>query len=371
MQDTPAPSLYDQYRANTLFGSLDGLRFLCITLVIWHHTPIWTELSPIFFSRGHTGVDFFFVLSGFLITTLLLREDDRTGTINLKGFYWRRILRIVPIYFLVVIVAAAYEILVRGETFALNLLPYYFLFLSNFIAVEHIGFLDPTWSLSVEEQFYLVWPALLLFLPRRWLVPALVVLISWNVAVALDVFDLIGITALEVGLLSFGIRGPTYAPILMGALIAVLLHHRSGFALLSGLTRAKLAPWALLIGLGLAYALLPDILRGWPNLVVHTLMCLMLTSLVVREDNGMAGLLQWRPIARVGQISYGMYLYHLFALALVSKAFSVAGVFHFGWWGVLVAYFCVTIVISEISFRTFEAYFMGLRKRGWGRVQTA
>lgn len=366
---TPHMTPHEAYLARPHFGSLDGLRFLCIALVIWHHTPIWKTLEPIFFSRGHTGVDFFFVLSGFLITTLLLREDDKTGTINLKGFYWRRILRIVPIYFFVVTIAAAYEILIRGETFGLNILPFYYLFLSNFIAVKDIGFLSPTWSLSVEEQFYMVWPVLLLFLPRRVLVPTLCVLIAWNVAAALDLFDRVGITAIQVGLLSFGLRGPTYAPILMGALMAVLMHHRTGFAVLSALTKGKMASWLWFGILMAAYALLPDKLRGWPNLVVHSIMCLSLISLVVREDNGMAPLLRLRPIARVGQISYGIYLYHLFALAIVTKGFEVLGIFPFGWWGVLVSYFLVAILISEISFRTLEAYFMGLRKRGWGRPQ--
>lgn len=354
-----------RYLGTHHFASLDGLRFLCISLVIWHHVPIWKSLDPIFFSRGHTGVDFFFVLSGYLITTLLLREDDAAGTINLKGFYWRRILRIVPIYFFVVTIAVCYEVFVKGHSGNLDILPYYYLFLSNFIESRDVVFLDPTWSLSIEEQFYLIWPVLLLLLSRHLRVPVLIGLIVWNAAVAFDLFDLIGVTAIEVGPLSFGLRGPTYAPILMGALCAVLLHRPTSFRTIAMLTGFKAAAWVWLLALGTAYAMLPDILRGWPNLIVHSLMCLTLISLVIREDNSLASFLQLRPILRIGQISYGIYLYHLFALAIVSKVFQVFG--WTNWWWILGLYYILAIMISEFSFRTLEAYFTRFRKSGWGR----
>lgn len=366
---SPDRDRHAAYLATRHFGSLDGLRFFCITLVIWHHVPIWEGLEPLIFSRGHTGVDFFFVLSGFLITTLLLREETRTGRFSLRGFYWRRILRIVPIYFFVVSIAALYEIGLKGDTRNLDILPCYYLFLSNFIEGRDIGFLAPTWSLAVEEQYYLIWPALLLFLPRPWIVPALLGLIGWNMAIQLGLFDRAGITAIEIGPLSFGVRGPTYAPILMGSLVAILLNTRAGFAAFDRIAGFRAAPWMWILLLGLAYALLPPTLRGWPNLVVHGLMCLVLVSLVVREDNGMARVMHFAPLMRIGQISYGIYLYHLFALAAVTKGFEVMGWTGWGW--VLILYYALAIVIAEISFRTLERYFMRFRRKGWGRVQAA
>jgi peptidoglycan/LPS O-acetylase OafA/YrhL len=128
----------------------------------------------------------------------------------------------------------------------------------------------------------------------------------------------------------------------MGALVAVMLHHRQGFALLGSMTRFRLAPWVWLAVLGAVYALSPPALRGWPNLIIHIVMCLALTSLVVREDNGMAALLRLRPIARIGQISYGMYLYHLFALAIVLKIFPAPTISE--WWIILVSYFILSDV---------------------------
>ena len=98
-QSIDAGGSFASYRETRFFASLDGLRCFCILLVLWHHSPAFVALDRPdgILGRGFTGVDFFFVLSGFLITTLLLREEDRDGRFSLRGFYRRRILRIVPV----------------------------------------------------------------------------------------------------------------------------------------------------------------------------------------------------------------------------------------------------------------------------------
>ncbi len=359
-------TFYEKYLATRHFGSLDGLRFLCITSVIWHHTLGSAELidRSILFVRGHVGVDFFFVLSGFLITTLLLREEAAKGRFSLRGFYWRRALRILPVYYLVVGLAAFNAIVLKGQTGDMELVPYYIFFLSNFLT-EHIIFLDPTWSLSVEEQYYLIWPALLLFLPRRWLPALLLSLIAWHLAAFLGIFDRIGLTAIAAGPLLIGLGDATPA-ILMGTLAAITLNNPAGFARLAPLFRPRPMPWICLGALIFALAAFPGALRGWPNLVVHGLMTATLISLVVREDNGMASLLKLRPIERIGQISYGVYLYHLFAHGVMLMVFS-----RLGWHGAglfFLSYYALTILIAEISFRTYEAWFQKLRHKPMGRV---
>ena len=357
---------HDTYLATRHFGSLDGLRFLCISAVIWHHTPGAVEMADlsILFARGHVGVDFFFVLSGFLITTLLLREEAAKGRFSLRGFYWRRALRILPAYYLVVGLAAFNAIVLNGRSEDIALVPYYIFFLSNFLT-EHIGLLDPTWSLSVEEQYYLIWPALLLLLPRRWLPTLLLGLIALHLTVFLGLFDRIGITAIEAGPLRIGLGDATPA-IFMGSLAAIALNSRAGFGRIAPLLRSKAAPWVCFALLMLALAGFPGMLRGWPNMVVHGLMTAMLISLVVREDNGMAPLLKLRPIARIGQISYGIYLYHLFALGVMMIVFA-----RLGWHGsglLLVSYSALSILVAEISFRSYEAWFQRLRHKPMERV---
>jgi peptidoglycan/LPS O-acetylase OafA/YrhL len=164
---------YPEFATRKRFANLDGLRFICILAVLWHHGPQAREYDQSsLLSQGFLGVDFFFVLSGFLITTLLLREQSSTGEISLVKFYWRRAIRIFPPYFLLVFTMAVLAMGVKGEWHYISVLPAYIVFSSNFI-VDHIPNLDPTWSLAVEEQYYLLWP-LLLFrfwwraLPSMW-----------------------------------------------------------------------------------------------------------------------------------------------------------------------------------------------------------
>lgn len=369
------PANHDRYMAVRHFGSLDGIRFLCITAVLWHHLPGWTHLAETLplVARGHVGVDFFFVLSGFLITTLLLREESRTGAVSLRSFYWRRALRILPIYFLVVGVATTYAVVVKNDAFALEKLPVYAFFLQNFLTIEGTVFLHPTWSLAVEEQYYLIWPALLVFLPRRWIVPVLIGLIAINVLSAMGVWNLLGFRSVTVGILRFGIGGATYAPILMGSLVAILLNSPGAFPWLARLTGAKPMPWVYLAALILALATLPGALEGWPNFVVHSLMCLVLISVVVREDNGMAFVLRLPPIERIGQISYGIYLYHIFALTAVGVLMREMGMVS-SWMDpvarttLFFGYYALVVLIAEISFRTFEAYFQSFRGKMPGTV---
>src|SRR5579862_2132540 len=94
---------YDAYRQARFFSSLDGLRCLSILAVIWHHTGIRTGGVHLA-EAGYLGVDLFFAISGFLITTLLLREKEQCGQISLKAFYLRRSLRIFPLYYTIIVV---------------------------------------------------------------------------------------------------------------------------------------------------------------------------------------------------------------------------------------------------------------------------
>jgi peptidoglycan/LPS O-acetylase OafA/YrhL len=351
---------YDRYLQTGRFGSLDGLRCLCILAVLWHHGPWWTALSdpPQILGRGFVGVDFFFILSGFLITTLLLREERATGRFSLSQFYYRRALRILPVYFFVVTVVATYYIGVKGQTEYLSILPYYYVFLSNFL-IDHIPLLAPTWSLAVEEQYYLIWPLLLMCLPRRALLPVLVVLVGLNVVGAMGVF---GLTAPDLGPLRIALPNSTYAPILIGSALALALHRPGVFAQLWPLAGHRAAA-PLAFGLILLLLqTLPGDLRGLPNLILHLAMAFALAALVMREDHPMAGALGWRPVVRIGEISYGIYLYHLIGLHIVTVGLGAAGVTSAPL--ILVGYAILSFLIADLSDRTLERFFRKFRHRG-------
>ncbi len=134
---------------------LNGIRALSVLAVVWHHTrPTSTRLTLA--GNGFLGVDVFFVLSGLLITALLLQERSTDGKVALGAFYWRRLLRIFPLYFgILVALTAYYAFARRGDQSVAFMrdLPTNLLFLSNWF--QSSGLMGVGWSLSTEEQFYL------------------------------------------------------------------------------------------------------------------------------------------------------------------------------------------------------------------------
>ena len=152
--------------------SLDGIRALCILLVIGAHATFHSVGFPVAWTRwvgyvvnAELGVRAFFVLSGFLISYLLEREQARTGRIALRAFWGRRLLRIAPVCYVYVAVLAALDLTTRADVGACG----YFTSLAFLRDVDVCdGWLYAhLWSLSVEEQFYLLWPLVLVFAPRR------------------------------------------------------------------------------------------------------------------------------------------------------------------------------------------------------------
>ena len=355
--ETRANRAFEAYKRRSRFGNLDGLRFLCILMVIWHHLPKGGMELPQLLTRGFLGVDFFFVLSGYLITTLLLREREATGAISLKGFYVRRLLRIVPVYFFVVTCVAVYFIGVKGETGYLELLPFYYLFLSNFL-VDDIPLLTITWSLSVEEQYYLLWPLLLLLLRKTWLIPVGLVLVSLNVAGALGAF---GTSSTQMGPLIWKLPNSTYAPIILGSILAIMLNGRLGFSFWHSVASSRIAAIAGLLALGIIFEFGPADVRGWTNLVIHLGMVYVLAALVIREDTLISPVLKQGLVARIGVVSYGIYLYHLIALDVMTRVLAMFGTDSL--FILMIGYFALAYFISEISFRTLEAWFQRFRPK--------
>ena len=162
---------------------LDGLRGIAIIVVLIHH-----QLTSFSLKGGFLGVDLFFVLSGFLITSLLLSEFERTGSISIRKFYMRRVLRLGPALalYLIACVIVAYYTQQISLSRQLKLIAYALLYSTNWrMAFNWDPVLDPTaiiWSLSIEEQFYLVWPLLLfgclaLGLKRKFMAVGLVAVI--------------------------------------------------------------------------------------------------------------------------------------------------------------------------------------------------
>lgn len=360
---TGAETAYKEYLNRSYFGSLDGLRCFCIVLVLWHHREqIFpdTVALPMILSRGFTGVDFFFVLSGFLITTLLLREEQRDGSFSIAGFYKRRILRIAPVYFLVVTLAGLWWIGARGQDQWWAYLPYYYGFLANFLEGD-IPLLAPTWSLSVEEQFYIIWPLLLLLLPAlRWRLPLLLISIPLIYATAEGLLPRADVY--QNAQINVRLPDAAYGALLLGALMAVTLNHPKGFAAVWALLGRPMAPLVLFAMLCAAWQILPGVLLGWPSFVMHTLMVMILASITIREDHVLAPVLRWPPFARIGVISYGLYLWHLFGLHIGNETVAMLGLEGLAANRVAMpVYLIAAVILAELSFQYYESFFLRLR----------
>jgi peptidoglycan/LPS O-acetylase OafA/YrhL len=276
------------------FPALDGLRSLSVFLVIFVH--IRTKSPWLAYIPGQLGVDIFFVLSGFLITTLLLREQEECGRIDLVAFYARRFFRIVPVYLLVL---STYLAVCHHDPAKWRLLRpalfHYFTFTNEFVARgTPYSF---SWTLGVEEKFYLAWP-LLYFVALRGRSRLVVVALLYPVL---------------LGLLSYRM-GRSYSGLLVGCLLAVFL---SGCAF-SKIKRVLVkTPVSIPAGLVIAFFCLVGrnerftILFSWSlaALVAH----LQLGDSYLRQAFGV----KW--LTWVGRRSYGMYLIHGLVLDAVES----------------------------------------------------
>jgi peptidoglycan/LPS O-acetylase OafA/YrhL len=361
-----------RYLATRTFGSLDGLRAAAILAVVWQHAHGWYhELwkpPPGGFkdwtlaARGLLGVDLFFVISGFLIVTLLLRERRRTGSIGLRSFYARRSLRIFPAYYLLLAVlgAVAYLAPMASSAAVRRELPYAMFYLSNLVAM--VSPLGITWSLAAEEQFYLVVPTLEKYWRRAfvWCLPLLYVLVS------LPAFGLFP----RLDLPEF-FRKTTFGPILLGVMLAHVLDHPAGFRAVSRVVGHWGAPLAT-AALALVACAVPRPLDGWTRVAIHWSLLALVASCVVRERHALRALLSVWPLKRIGIVSYGIYLFHLFGLYAAYRGLRSMGDCSVGTFFVVAL--LLSWVIAEVSFRTYESRFLALKDRlagRWSRAQTA
>jgi peptidoglycan/LPS O-acetylase OafA/YrhL len=291
--------------------SLDGLRAISILLVMLSHLPR-TGNAP--FSdggvwiarRGAVGVDVFFAISGFLITTLLLRENARTGTMSLRGFYLRRAIRIFPAFFAYLGVMAIAQQLGAAHLSARDWLTASTYTVNFFPPIGHL--VQHVWSLSVEEHFYLVWPPLLLLLgSRRGGILALACLfaepiIRWCTHhYAGKTFDIDYVTFTRLDAIAAGC---------VLAVMAQLPAHRSP------LRRLDVRPAAWFFGAVIVLAASTFVLaisgkytiiaRHWVDALA---ICVMIRTSTRFPTSSFGRVLNWAPLAWLGRLSYSLYLW--------------------------------------------------------------
>lgn len=365
---------------NEYFENLDGLRFLSFLSVFLYHSFHTTFLeikqssTYIFFSstvfgNGNLGVNFFFVLSGFLITYLLIQEKKHSGKINIKYFWIRRILRIWPLFYFCVffgfIIFPILKTLFGGIPNETAHWPYYIVFLNNFDFIKSglpdSSILGVLWSIAIEEQFYFIWPIILIIFPvdKYWIPFTSVVAVSlifrfiFLDPLLYEFHTLSCISDMAVG--AFGAWMVLQFPkIRMAITLLPSFYITSAYVILV-----------------LIYLFRKDIFEI--NIYLHVFERLIIASLflfIILEQNyaqnSLFKLHNYKIITRLGVISYGLYCLHFVGILSATNMTKLLGLNNELWQVLIldtVLGLGITIFVAQISYKFIESPFLRIKKR--------
>jgi peptidoglycan/LPS O-acetylase OafA/YrhL len=321
--------------------AFDGLRALAVTTVVAYH------VSPTLLPGGWMGVDIFFVLSGFLITSLLSSEIAYSGRIGFKKFYMRRMLRLTPAFWtllaFIIVVAALSKSHRAPNLYAALISGLYFMNWDRAFNLFPQGLLGHTWSLAMEEQFYLLWPAALLFIARRkpipWVVATIVAMTCWRIYLA---FAGAGLDRIYNG---FDTHGDA---LLIGCALALLP--------LSGQTSARAGALVAIPIAGVMLMLAMAINRSlFTQTIGLTFASLFSAWLIIAasQSGWLRQILSAQPLVYTGRISYGWYLWH-YPIMILGYAFLPSE------WG-KVAFVVLAYLVAACSYQFIERPFLRLK----------
>lgn len=353
-------------------SGLDGVRAIAVLAVILYH------IAPGVFHGGFLGVDVFFVISGFLITTLVLREKRKTGGINLGQFWVRRARRLLPAFLALIIIVVplawvvSRDLLVGIGRQVLGALT----FSTNWLEIAHgSSYFDQTtpllfknfWSLAIEEQFYVLWPLAMLLLVgsarRFWQRLSVASILAVGSASAMGIlYDPQNITRVYYGTDThlFGIA--------VGIIVAFCWADRRA-PLLSSSEWVKLSQ---LVGAGalcviiVAMCVLPDTAPGAYRGVIFLISVLsaVVIAAMLQPHSLLARICDNQVLRWIGERSYGLYLWHWPVLVIVSAAYPLA-VGSLGYWIRALIALLLTAGVCELSLRFIE---YPIRHRGFRAV---
>ncbi len=364
--------------------ALDGLRGIAILFVILFHAGrLWA---------GWIGVQIFFVLSGYLITSLLLNDKDLPAGSYMKRFYWRRALRIFPLYYGYLLLFAAFYLILKTPAVFGRDWPYLFTYTLNFRRIFPDFGSNPYygrfWSLAVEEQFYLIWPTLVYFVPRKYLtglVLAVIGICPLLRAVAPYLLSGIVTTPAQMGEAIYYLTPCQMDSFATGAALVLIgqsWRRRSGSILIvstvlllfCGELHAWLATGRAATTTDFGYGV--GMFGGGQHIWGYTLINIWAATclLAALSSKPAASLLQFRGLTYVGKISYGLYVYHQLLQLWVSDAMGTRGsgknLVHLaqGNKGFLI-YFTFLLAVSSLSYYLYERRFLALKDTRFGRAK--
>lgn len=359
-----------------IYPNLNSLRFIAASLVIIHHIELYKSLFkldnfwnvPFFQVIGKLGVVLFFVLSGFLITSLLLHEKNIKGDISLKNFYIRRILRIWPLYYLIVFLGFfVYPYIqffdIPDKTVFPDVLthrfPNIFYFLTIFANIGipiygEVPYTSQTWSIATEEQFYLFWPFIFILFPKKSIRLMMVVIIGcWILKYLFNYTNIPVINdktqqVIKGFLFYFNINCMA-----LGGIFAVLVHKKNIYLNIIFERRiffVTVIATILLLLFGVNF--------GFFHYDIYALLfAIIIVNLACNDD--VNSVLENKITNYLGSISYGIYMYHFVSLTIAIRT----AIYFDALWVIYPITFILTFIISHLSYKYFESFFLKLKAK--------
>jgi len=344
------------------YYNLDGIRGIAALMVVVFHFFLSKNseyLSNLIIYQkatefGQHGVSLFFVLSGFVITRILIKTRENSDYFS--NFYKRRVLRILPLYYLFLFVLYFFLPLVFGgkvTEFKLQL-PFYF-YIQNLTEILNIKASGPGhyWSLAVEEHFYLLWPLVIFLVHPK------------------NIGKLIGISFLLIFVLKYfmlnkglSINYFTFTridQIMMGAYLAIL--ELNGFFSRKGALKKMVLIGLSIFPIGALVYFFSDHFYYLKEMMKYPILGLFFFSLIgsliiLNEKNIVNRILSGKILQYLGRISYGIYVWHMLALPILSKLFITRILIVD-----LMLTFCLTIILAHLSYFYFEKYFLSFKDK--------
>lgn len=334
-------------RSHEIYG-FDGIRAIAVLIVIAGHAnithPLLAQKYPALYGMlaPTRGVDIFFVLSGFLITTLLLNEYSRYGSVSLYNFCVRRAFRILPVYYLFLAMVILVSLVGRTD-FSWGGVPLLLINFFNYAPRTYRGSIDGhIWSLAVEWQYYLVWPVLFAALASRRL--ALLGIIAFTVAISAAIY-----TAIPArGYFNYGTwLLPAVTPIAIGSAAAILIGTRK-------------IHW-FFVALGAVLYAIPAIhgvRYGFGPAIMATGIALFVAWVFTNQTSIPVKILEFPPLKYIGVLSYGLYIWHVFLMGTGPGRLEGET-----WPPDQATGFVLLLLIAPLSYHGFEIPVQALRER--------